>query len=95
MKLLFKLVTAPVIVALTLLVWICSAVLYCAAGIFGLTAAIISLLGVAVLLTYSPQNGLILLLIAFLVSPMGLPMAAARMIGKVQQLRYMLQDLAW
>ena len=31
--------------------------------------------GVAVLVTYSPQNGLILLLIAFLISPYGLPKA--------------------
>ena len=42
------------------------------------------LLGVAVLITYSPQNGLILLLMTFLISPMGLPLAAIWLLGKVQ-----------
>ena len=37
---------------------------------------VIALLGVAVLITYSPQNGVILLVMAFLISPMGLPLAA-------------------
>ena len=50
------------------------------------------LLGVAVLVTYSVQNGIILLVIAFLVSPMGLPMAAAWLLGKLQDLRYAIQD---
>ena len=42
--------------------------------------------------TYSVQNGIILLVIAFLVSPMGLPMAAAWLLGKLQALRYTIQD---
>ena len=51
--------------------------------------------GVAVLVTYSPQNGVILLVIAFLVSPMGLPMAAAWLVGKVQDLRFAIQDAVY
>ena len=50
------------------------------------------LLGVAVLITYSPQNGFILLLMAFLISPMGLPLAAIWLLGKVQDLKYAIQD---
>ena len=50
-----------------------------------------AILGVAVLVTYSPQNGIILLVIAFLISPMGLPMAAAWLLGKIQDLRYAIQ----
>ena len=50
------------------------------------------LLGLAVLVTYSVQNGVILLVIAFLVSPMGLPMGAAWLLGKLQDLRYAIQD---
>ena len=49
-------------------------------------------LGMAVLVTYSLQNGIILLVIAFLISPMGLPTAAAWLLGKVQGLRYAIQD---
>ena len=55
-------------------------------------ANIIALLGIAVLITYSPQNGLILLLMAFLIGPMGLPLAAIWLLGKVQDLKYEIQD---
>ena len=52
----------------------------------------IALLGVAVLITYSPQNGAILLVMAFLISPMGLPLAAIWLLGKVQNLKFAIQD---
>ena len=55
-------------------------------------ANIIALLGIAVLITYSPQNGLIMLLIAFLIGQMGLPLAAIWLLGKVQDLKYTIQD---
>ena len=49
----------------------------------------------AVLVTYSPQNGVILLVIAFLVSPAGLPIAAVWLVGKVLDLRYATQDAVY
>ena len=49
-------------------------------------------IALAVLITYSPQNGFILLLMAFLISPMGLPLAAIWLLGKVQDLKYAIQD---
>ena len=58
----------------------------------GLLSTIIALLGVAVIITYSPQNGVILLVIAFLISPMGLPFAAIWLLGKVQDLKFAIQD---
>ena len=42
--------------------------------------------------TYSPQNGAILLVMAFLISPMGLPLAAIWLLGKVQSLKFAIQD---
>lgn len=92
MRLLLKVLAAPIIVVLTLFVWIFSLLLYCSAFVFGLISTIIGLLGLAVLVTYSVQNGIILLIIAFLVSPVGLPMAAAWLIGKVQDFKYWIQD---
>ena len=44
------------------------------------------------LITYSPQNGVILLVMAFLISPMGLPLAAIWLLGKVQSLKFAIQD---
>lgn len=60
--------------------------------VLGLISGVIGLLGIAVLLTYSPKNGIILLVMAFLISPMGLPMAAFWMLGKVQGVKFALQE---
>lgn len=92
LKLILKIAAAPFVIALTLFVWICAGILYCSSVIFGLVGTVIGLLGMAVLVTYSVQNGIILLVIAFLFSPLGLPMAAAWLLGKVQGLRYWMQD---
>ena len=92
MRLLLKLLAAPVVLALALFIWICFRLLSCAAFLFGLAGTIVGLLGVAVLITYSPQNGIILMILAFLISPFGLPKAAIWMLGKVQDLKYAIQD---
>ena len=63
--------------------------------VLGLLSTVIALLGVAVLVTYSPQNGLILLVIAYLLSPFGLPKLAFWMLGKVQDLKFVIQDLVY
>ena len=82
LKLLLKIAVAPVILVLTVFIWLCVGLVY----ISGLV------LGVAVLITYSPQNGIILIILAFLISPFGLPKAAIWMLGKVQDLKYAIQD---
>ena len=76
LKCLLMIVTAPVILVLTLFVWLCMGLIYISSLVLGLLSTVIALLGVAVLITYSPQNGVILLVMAFLISPMGLPLAA-------------------
>ena len=88
LRLMMKIIAAPVVLALTLFVWLCMGVLYLSSLVLGIVSTIMGLLGLAVLVTYSVQNGVILLVIAFLVSPLGLPMAAVWLVGKVQDLRY-------
>ena len=84
LKLLLMIAVAPIVVALTLFVWICLGLVYVSGLVLGLISMILALLGVAVLITYSPQNGLILLLMTFLISPMGIPLAAIWLLGMVQ-----------
>lgn len=84
LKLLLMIAVAPIVVALTLFVWICLGLVYVSGLVLGLISMILALLGVAVLITYSPQNGLILLLMTFLISPMGILLAAIWLLGKVQ-----------
>ena len=79
-----KILFAPVSLALTLFSWLCAGLISCSAFVFKLASALLSLLAVAVLITYSVKNGIILLLIAFLISPLGLPMLAVWLLGKLQ-----------
>ena len=92
LKCLLMIVTAPVILVLTLFVWLCMGLIYISGLVLGLLSTVIALLGVAVIITYSPQNGAILLVMAFLISPMGLPLAAIWLLGKVQSLKFAIQD---
>ena len=92
LKCLLMIVTAPVIWVLTLFVWLCMGLIYISGLVLGLLSTVIALLGVAVIITYSPQNGVILLVIAFLISPMGLPLVAIWLLGKVQDLKFAIQD---
>ena len=95
LKLLLKIAVAPVILVLTLFVWLCAGLVYVSGLVLGLISMVIALLGVAVLLTCSLQNGIILLVMAFLISPYGLPMAAIWLLGKVQDLKFAIQDLVY
>ncbi len=79
-----KILFAPLSLALTLFTWLCAGLISCSAFVFKLASALLSLLAVAVLITYSVKNGIILLLIAFLISPLGLPMLAVWLLGKLQ-----------
>ena len=95
MRFLWKLLAAPVVLSLTVFVWLCIGVLYLSSFVLGIISTIVGLLGLAVLVTYSVQNGIILLVIAFLVSPAGLPTAAVWLLGKVQDLRFAIQDAVY
>ncbi len=83
MKVLFRLLTAPIV----LVVWLCAGLLYVSSFVFGLAGAALSVLAVLIILAGSLKNGIIVLLIAFLVSPIGLPMLAARILTGLQDLR--------
>ena len=95
LKLLLKIAVAPVVLVLTVCIWLCVWLVYISGLILGVISTVVALLGVAVLITYSPQNGIILLVLAFLVSPYGLPLAAIWLLGKVQDLKFAIQDLIY
>ena len=95
MKFLLKILFAPVIVILTLIIWTFALILRLSAWVFGIIGTIFGILGLAILLLDSVTNGIIVLVIAFLVSPVGLPMLAAWTIGQMQRFRYFLQDAVY
>ena len=95
MKFLLKILFAPVIVILTLIIWTFALILRLSAWVFGIIGTILGILGLAILLLDSVTNGIIVLVIAFLVSPVGLPMLAAWTIGQMQRFRYLVQDAVY
>lgn len=86
MKAILKVLTFPIVLILDLFTWICVGLISCSAILFKLASAILAILAVAVLITYSVQNGLIMLALAFLVSPLGLPMIAVWLLGGLQKI---------
>ena len=92
MRFLLKIVLAPAIALLAVLIWICGLTLKLSAWVFGIIGTVLGILGLAILLLDSVTNGIIVLVIAFLASPLGLPMLAAWMIGQMQRFRYFVQD---
>jgi len=92
MKWLLRILLAPVMISLALFANICALLLKISAYVFGLLGTILGLLGIVVLLTGKTANGIIVLVLAFLVSPLGLPMLAAWLLGRIQSLRYVIQD---
>lgn len=95
MKYILKILFAPIVAILAIIAWVCGLTLSMSAWVFGIIGAILGILGLAVLLLDSVTNGIIILVIAYLVSPVGLPMMAAWMIGQLQKLRYFLQSAVY
>ena len=93
MKLIFKILTAPVVLVIDLFTLICIGMISFSGMLLRPVSGIIAILGVAVLATYSPKNGLILLAIAFLFSPMGLPMIAVWVLGRLQNISCLLKGI--
>jgi hypothetical protein len=95
MKLILKILVAPIILALTVFIWVCALVLRMSAWVLGIISTILGALGLAVLILVNTTNGIIVLLMAFLISPVGLPMAAAWILGQMQRLRYFVQEAVY
>lgn len=86
MKTILKLITTPLSFFIDLFTWFCVGMISCSAIIFRLISSFIALFALVVFITDSTKNGLILLTIAFLVSPMGLPMLAVKLLTGLQRI---------
>ncbi len=92
LKLLLKILLAPIILLLTLSVGLCTFIVYVLGLLLGFISMTAALLGVTVLVTYSPKSDFILLLIALIIRPFGLPKLAFWLLGKVHNLKFAIQD---
>ena len=90
MKFVLKVLTLPLRAIITVFILLCSAVISCSSFLFGLASGILFLLALIVM-TYSVHNALILLALAFLVSPLGLPMLAVGVLTVLNSVRNFLR----
>ena len=86
MRFLLRLMTLPIRIIITAFVLLCSIVLSLSGIFFGIASGLLGLLGLIVL-TYSVHNALILFTLALLVSPIGLPMIAVRVLSVLCSVR--------
>ena len=88
MRILLKILCAPVVAVLAVAGWFFTFLLSVSAAVLGIAA-------VAILILDSTLNGVIVLGVAFLISPYGLPMLAAWLIAQLHGLRYAIQDAVY
>lgn len=93
MKSTIKILAFPVVLMIDLFTLICIGLISCSSLIFGFASMLLSLLGITVLATYSWQNGLILLFLAYLASPMGLPLFVIRLLSGLQYITGAIKSL--
>lgn len=76
----FRILFLPVLLFLKLTFWICSGLLCMTEWVFGLASGILLVLSVLGMIWGSVPQGIVMLGIAFLVSPYGIPILAVKLV---------------
>ena len=92
MKILLKILFAPIMALMWIAIKAGVVFTYISGLVLGIVSGIIALISIVYLLTGGITNGLIGLVIAYLVSPYGIPTFAVMILGVVQKIRLGLQD---
>ena len=85
-KMLLWILLGPVVLALKLLNLFLIFVMAVSSTVLGIVSALFGLLAVLACFALSWQNGLGMLIMAWLVSPLGIPLAAAWVLGGLERL---------
>ncbi len=87
MKILLKILCAPVMVLVWIAIKIGAAIAYISGLALGIISGIIAVISIVYMFTGAMVNGLIGLVIAYLLSPYGIPMFTIMMLGVVNRIR--------
>ncbi len=91
-KILLKIIACPIMVLLWLIIKLGVAVTYLSSLVLGIISVLFALFGLVYLITGSTMNGIIGFVIAYLISPYGIPMFIIMLLGVIQRIRYALKD---
>lgn len=84
MKTVLRLLTLPIRIMITIFIWICALIIKISGKALGLASGLLLLMALAVL-TYSAKNAVMLLALALIISPIGIPMIAVGMLSLLRR----------
>lgn len=92
MKWILRILAAPVVAFIAVFVWLFVQLLSLSAIVFALAGTIVGVIGLITLFAINVKNGIILLIIAFLIGPHGLPLLAGWLVAQLKGLQYIIQE---
>ena len=95
MRLIFKLLAFPFVPVTGLLYLVCKFLVIASGAVLGILSGIVFLASLVLFFTAGVWAGLAWLVIAFLISPYGLPMAAAWLVGMIGGANHALKDFVF
>ena len=95
MRLIFKLLAFPFVLVTGLLYLVCKFLVIASGAVLGILSGIVFLASLVLFFTAGVWAGLAWLVIAFLISPYGLPMAAAWLVGLIGGANHALKDFVF
>lgn len=93
MRIIIKILLFPIVLALTLLVAFCRFFCLFSGMVLGIVAFLLFLLGIVVLFSGRVDGFIGFLVLAWLVSPYGLPLAASWLTERVADFNHMLKSI--
>ena len=94
-KLPLRILFLPVLLVLKILFWVCSGILCMSEWIFSLAGTVLFLLGLYSLIWETNMQGLAIILIALIVSPLGIPMIAMKVVFLLGSIGDKLQEVIY
>lgn len=95
MRLIFKLLAFPFVLVTGLLYLVCKFLVIASGAVLGILSGIVFLASLVLFFTAGVWAGLAWLVLAFLISPYGLPMAAAWLVGMIGGANHALRDFVF
>ena len=95
MRLIFKLLAFPFVLVTGLLYLVCKFLVIASGAVLGILSGIVFLASLVLFFTAGVWAWLAWLVIAFLISPYGLPMAAAWLVGMIGGANHALKDFVF
>ena len=92
MKILLKILFAPVIAVLSIFIWLAAKIVQAAAIVLNFIAVATALGAICILIDGRTAHGVAGLIAAFLLTPFGLPLLSIIQLGQVQKFKFWLQD---